>query len=84
MVEILFGLFIWNNNGDLRRTTTIQSLLWNSSYSHYFGTIYLCLDTQLLYLFREQRLFCYSASPGPSKHTRRVCLDRAKNSVRIE
>jgi hypothetical protein len=30
MVEILFGLFVWNNNGELRRTTVIPSLLWNS------------------------------------------------------
>jgi hypothetical protein len=30
MVEILFELFVGNNNGELRRTTTISSLLHNS------------------------------------------------------
>jgi hypothetical protein len=30
MVEILFGLFVGNNNEELRRTTVIQSSSWNS------------------------------------------------------
>jgi hypothetical protein len=30
MVEILFGLLVRNNNGELRRTTTISSSPWNS------------------------------------------------------
>jgi hypothetical protein len=38
MVGILFGLFVWNGNGELRITTTIPAPPWNSSYSHYFGT----------------------------------------------
>jgi hypothetical protein len=27
MGEILFGLFVWNDNGELRRKITISSLL---------------------------------------------------------
>jgi hypothetical protein len=30
MIEILFGLFVWNSSDELRRTTVISSPLWNS------------------------------------------------------
>jgi hypothetical protein len=30
MIEILFELFVWNSNGELRRITVISSLPWNS------------------------------------------------------
>jgi hypothetical protein len=30
IVEMLFGLYIWNSNGELRRTTTILSPTQNS------------------------------------------------------
>jgi hypothetical protein len=30
MVEILFELFVWNSNGELRKTAVIPSPFWNS------------------------------------------------------
>jgi hypothetical protein len=62
MVEILFGLFVENSNGELRRTTTIPSSPQNNNYSHCSETTDLRLDTQLLFLFWEHQLFCYSWS----------------------
>jgi hypothetical protein len=53
MVVILFGLFVENSNGELRRTAGITSSPQNNSYSYCSGTVYLCLDIQLLFLFRH-------------------------------
>jgi hypothetical protein len=60
MVEILFELFVENNNGELKITTVISSSPQNNSYSHCSETANLHLDTQLLYLFRKQQLVCFS------------------------
>jgi hypothetical protein len=69
MVEILFGLFFGNSNGEFRKTVAISSSPQNSR----IATI-LTVPEQQIYVWIHN---CYSYSenisyfaiPGPSKHT---------------
>jgi hypothetical protein len=69
MVEILFGLFIWNSNGELRRTITILSPLWNSRITAILtiSEQQICVWMYNCYSYSENS--GYSAIPDPSKHT---------------
>jgi hypothetical protein len=62
MIEILFGLFVWNSNGELRKTSTIpstpqnnriatNSLFWNSEFAFNCTIIILILKTATIPLF---------------------------------
>jgi hypothetical protein len=69
MVEILFGLFVENSNGELRRTTIILSLPQNSRI-----TTILTVSEQQIYVwihnyYSYSENSSYSTIPGPSKHT---------------
>jgi hypothetical protein len=69
MEGILFGLFVWNSNGELRRTTTISSPSWNSRITAIFTVLeqQICIWMHNCYLYFENS--GYSAIPSPSKHT---------------
>jgi hypothetical protein len=84
MVEILFGLFVWNNNGELRRITVISSPPWNSKIAAILTAPeqQICVWMHNCYFYFENS--GYYVIPSPSKYALRVCLDRAKNSIRIE
>jgi hypothetical protein len=82
MVEIFFGLFVGNSNGELRRTATIPSSPQNSKIIVILTVPeqQICIWIHNCYSYSEDS--SYSVISGPSKHT--ICLDRTKNSVRIE
>jgi hypothetical protein len=84
MVKILFELFVGNSNGELRRTAVIPSSPQNSRIVAILTVPeqHICIWIHNCYSYSENNN--YSAIPSPSKHTHRVCLDRAKNSIRIE
>jgi hypothetical protein len=70
MVEILFGLFVGNSNGELIRTTTISSPPRNNRIT-VIPTVpeqQICVWIHNCYSYSENNN--YSAIPGPSKHTR--------------
>jgi hypothetical protein len=81
MVDILFGLFLWNNNRELRKIVAITSPPWNSRIT----TIFTILEQQIYVWMHNYYSYFenngYSAIPDPSKHTLKdrlyVCL-RAK------
>jgi hypothetical protein len=52
MVEILFGLFVWNSNGELRKTTTISSPPWNSRITNI-----LTISEQQIYIWMHNYYF---------------------------
>jgi hypothetical protein len=64
MVEILFGLFIGNSNGELRRTTIIPSSPQNNKIAVIFT-----IPEHYCYFYSENNN--YSVIPDPSKHTLR-------------
>jgi 2-C-methyl-D-erythritol 4-phosphate cytidylyltransferase len=68
MVEILFKLFIWNSNGELRRTTTISSLSRNSKIDVILivSEQQICIWMHNYYSYSENNN--YSVIHGPSKH----------------
>jgi hypothetical protein len=69
MVEILFGLFIENSNGELRRTLAILSSPQNSRIAAILTVSeqQICVWIHNCYFYSENII--YSAIPGPSKHT---------------
>jgi hypothetical protein len=81
MVDILFGLFLWNNNRELRKIVAITSPPWNSRIT----TIFTILEQQIYVWMHNYYSYFenngYSAIPDPSKYTLKdrlyVCL-RAK------
>jgi hypothetical protein len=83
MVEILFGLFIWNSNGELRRTTTISSPPWNSRIAVILtiSEQRICVWMHNCYSYSENS--SYSAIPDPSKHTRLMCYSQFLYSYAI-
>jgi hypothetical protein len=69
IVEMLFGLFVWNSNGELRRTAVIPSPSRNSR-----TTTILTVPKQGIYVWLYLYYFYsennnYSAVLVPSKHT---------------
>jgi hypothetical protein len=73
MVEILFGLFVGNSNGKLRRTGVISSLLHNSRI-----VVILTVSKQQICVWIHNGYFYsensnYSVIPDPSKHT--LCMN---------
>jgi hypothetical protein len=74
MVEILFGLFVGNNNGELRRTSTIPFSPQNSRI-----IVILTVSKQQIYVwihncYSYSENNNYSAIPDPSKHTLNECF----------
>jgi hypothetical protein len=69
MVEILFGLFVGNNNGDLRRATAIPSSPQNSKIAAILivPEQQICVWIHNCYSYSKNNN--YSVIPDPSKHT---------------
>jgi hypothetical protein len=68
MVEILFGLFVGNNNEELRRTTAISSSPQNNRIVAIFTVLeqQICVWIHNYYLYSENN--GYSVIPAPSNH----------------
>jgi hypothetical protein len=68
MVRMLFGLFVWNSNGELRRTAAIPSLPRNSRITTILTVPeqQICVWLHLYYFYSENS--SYSAVLVPSKH----------------
>jgi hypothetical protein len=69
MVEILFGLFVGNSNGELRRIAAIPSSPQNSRITAILTVPeqQICVWIHNCYSYSEKS--SYSAIPDPSKHT---------------
>jgi hypothetical protein len=72
MIEILFGLFVGNNNEELRRTTAISSSPQNSRITSILivPEQQICVWIHNCYSYSENN--SYSAISDPSKHTRTI------------
>jgi hypothetical protein len=72
MVEILFGLFVGNSNGVLRRTTIIPSSPQNSKIAVILTVSeqQICVWIHNYYFYSENNN--YYVIPDSSKHTLRV------------
>jgi hypothetical protein len=70
MVGMLFGLFLWNSNGELRRTTVISSLHRNSKIAAILiaPEQWICVWLHCCYLYSDNN--SYSVMIVSSKHTR--------------
>jgi hypothetical protein len=70
MVEILFGLLVWNSNGELRRTAAIPSPSRYSGIAAIFTVSkqQICVWFSNCYFYSENNI--YYVIPNPSKHTR--------------
>jgi hypothetical protein len=81
LIGMLFGLFVWNSNRELRRTT-ISFLPQNSRIVAILVVPgqRICVWLHRYYFYSENNSYfrCSRAI-----QTYRVCLDRAKNSIRI-
>jgi hypothetical protein len=76
MIEILFGLFVGNSNGKLRRTAVILSSSQNSRITSILivPEQQICVWIHNCYFYSENS--SYSSIPGSSKHTLNILKKR--------